>query len=223
MPELPQESEHPTIRASLEVEQLDPNLYRSISLYTPFRARGVFGGQVISQAVVAATSCVDAAFALHVSIRHLVSDACSCLRCFYIRLCQSLHVSPAIILFSIYSTDWTVALQCYFLLSASTTAPILYHVERLRNGRSYTTRAVKAKQDGKLIFVLVCSFQRPEPWQPRHQWPMPTDVPPPDACETWEERILATAAGPGVHPRKADIMRGFAVVSAFGAPHDIHC
>jgi len=36
--------------------------------------------------------------------------------------------------------------QCYFLLSASPAVPILYYVERLREGRTYTTRSVKAKQ-----------------------------------------------------------------------------
>ena len=53
---------------ALEVEKLDVNLYRSKDkqLWVPRRARGVFGGQVISQALVAATSCVDPGYALHV-------------------------------------------------------------------------------------------------------------------------------------------------------------
>lgn len=61
------DDEQPSIAASLEVEQLDPNLYRSVALFSPYRARGVFGGQVISQAVVSATNCVDSALSLHVS------------------------------------------------------------------------------------------------------------------------------------------------------------
>ena len=58
--------EHEQISEALEVEQLDVNLYRSKTLYLPVRARGVFGGQVISQALVAATGCVDPAYGLHV-------------------------------------------------------------------------------------------------------------------------------------------------------------
>ena len=62
------EAEHELISASLEVEQLDTTLFRSKSLWLPRRARGVFGGQVISQALVSATNSVDPSYALHVSI-----------------------------------------------------------------------------------------------------------------------------------------------------------
>lgn len=142
--------EHEQISTSLEVEKIDRNLFRSKSLWLPLRARGVFGGQVISQALVAATNCVDPVFALH-----------------------SLH--------------------CYFLLSASPATPIIYNVERVRDGKSYVTRSVKALQDGRVIFIMVCSFQKPEPWQRQHQWPMP-NVPGPDECELLEaryDRLLA--------------------------------
>ena len=60
--------EHELISTSLDVEQLDTNLFRSKSLWVPVRGRGVFGGQVISQAVVSATNCVDPAYGLHVSL-----------------------------------------------------------------------------------------------------------------------------------------------------------
>lgn len=60
--------EHELISTSLEVEQLDTNLFRSKSLHVPNRARGVFGGQVISQAVVSATNCVDPQYGLHVCL-----------------------------------------------------------------------------------------------------------------------------------------------------------
>ena len=62
------EAEHELISTSLDVEQLDTTLFRSKSLYLPRRARGVFGGQVISQALVSATNSVDPSFALHVSV-----------------------------------------------------------------------------------------------------------------------------------------------------------
>lgn len=61
------QAESSRISTSLEVEQIDVNLFRSVNLFVPLRARGVFGGQVISQAIVAATKCVDSAFGLHVS------------------------------------------------------------------------------------------------------------------------------------------------------------
>jgi len=62
-----QQSEPLDISSALDVEQLDTNLFRSRSLYLPYNARGVFGGQVISQGLVAATRSVKSEFALHVS------------------------------------------------------------------------------------------------------------------------------------------------------------
>ena len=61
------QEEHEQMSTSLEVEQLDTNLFRSKSLWLPIRARGVYGGQVISQALVSATNCVSPDYALHVS------------------------------------------------------------------------------------------------------------------------------------------------------------
>ena len=61
-----QQSEPLDISSALDVEQLDTNLFRSRSLYLPYSARGVFGGQVISQSLVAATRSVKSEFALHV-------------------------------------------------------------------------------------------------------------------------------------------------------------
>lgn len=60
------------ISSALDVEQLDTNLFRSRSLYLPYRARGVFGGQVISQSLVATYKSVKPGFALHVSLVDLV-------------------------------------------------------------------------------------------------------------------------------------------------------
>ena len=62
-----QQSESPDISSALVVEQLDTDLFRSRSLYLPFEARGVFGGQLISQSLVAATKSVKSEFTLHVS------------------------------------------------------------------------------------------------------------------------------------------------------------
>lgn len=62
-----EQSEPLDISSALDVEQLDANIFRSKSLYLPYRARGVFGGQVVSQSLVAATKSVKPDFALHVS------------------------------------------------------------------------------------------------------------------------------------------------------------
>lgn len=55
------------ISTTLGLEKLDVNLYRSKSLTILPRGKGVFGGQVVSQATVAVTDCVDPAYGMHVS------------------------------------------------------------------------------------------------------------------------------------------------------------
>lgn len=86
-------------------------------------------------------------------------------------------------------------------------------MERLREGRSYTTRSVKAVQDGQVVFILLCSFQRPEPWQPGHQWQMPANVPSPEECELEEIRFIRTANEPGLHEKFKAILLEVASVS----------
>ena len=73
------QAEPSDISAALDVEQLDLNLYRSRSLSIPFQGRGVFGGQVISQALVSATKCVKPESTLHVSVCPLAALADTCL------------------------------------------------------------------------------------------------------------------------------------------------
>jgi hypothetical protein len=73
----PDQAERRDISYVLEVEQLDLNLYRSRNLTVPFQARGLFGGQVISQALVAATRCVESEFTLHVRVHSNACDICS--------------------------------------------------------------------------------------------------------------------------------------------------
>ncbi|KAG5922358.1 hypothetical protein E4U61_005351 [Claviceps capensis] len=50
--------------------------------------------------------------------------------------------------------------HCYFLLAGSGSVPILFHVERVRDGRSYVTRTVQARQRGSCIFTTTISFVR---------------------------------------------------------------
>lgn len=90
--------------------------------------------------------------------------------------------------------------------------PIIYFVERLREGRSYSTRSVKAVQNGKIIFQLLCSFHAPEPWQPSHQWPVPAGVPSLEECELEEDLFRRRAARDGLDRRLKEIYLTYATV-----------
>jgi len=70
------------------------------------------------------------------------------------------------------------SLHSYFLQPGDARAPILYDVDTLRDGRSFLTRRVLARQHGRPIFALTASFQRPEGGL-THQDRMP-QVPAPD-------------------------------------------
>ena len=54
------------------------------------------------------------------------------------------------------------SLHAYFLRPGDPTAPIIYEVDRIRDGRSFTTRRVVAIQHGRAIFNLAASFHAPE-------------------------------------------------------------
>jgi acyl-CoA thioesterase II len=69
------------------------------------------------------------------------------------------------------------SLHAYFLRPGDATLPIIYEVDRIRDGGSFTTRRVVAKQRGKAIFHLSASFQVREPGL-EHQFPMPESVDP---------------------------------------------
>ena len=75
------------------------------------------------------------------------------------------------------------SLHCYFMLPGDPSIPIVYNVDRLRDGGSFTTRRVTAIQNGRAIFSLECSFQIEEEGL-EHQLPMPLDVPPPEALRS---------------------------------------
>jgi acyl-CoA thioesterase II len=51
-------------------------------------------------------------------------------------------------------------MHCYFVLSGDSSLPILYHVERVRDGKSFATRTVQARQQGRPIFTTTLSFDR---------------------------------------------------------------
>src|SRR5580765_2194514 len=116
----------------LDLEPLEVNLFRGLSPQSNWQR--VFGGQVIGQALVAATRTVEA------------------------RPAHSMHA--------------------YFLLGGDPKVPIIYEVDRIRDGKSFTTRRVVAIQHGEAIFTMAVSFHRDEPGM-SHQAPMP-DVPAPE-------------------------------------------
>jgi acyl-CoA thioesterase-2 len=81
------------------------------------------------------------------------------------------------------------SLHAYFIRPGDPTVPLVYTVDRVRDGRSFTTRRVSAIQHGKVIFTLSASFQIFEEG-PEHQPPMP-EVPDPESLPTFRERLAA--------------------------------
>jgi len=80
------------------------------------------------------------------------------------------------------------SLHAYFLRSGDPTIPIIYDVERIRDGRSVVTRRVRAIQHGRTIFHLSASFQRLEDGFD-HQFPMPDGLPAPDDVPDFRTRM----------------------------------
>jgi acyl-CoA thioesterase-2 len=77
----------------------------------------------------------------------------------------------------------------YFILPGDVDAPIVYEVDRLRDGNSFTTRRIVAIQHGRAIFNMAASFQAPETGA-THQAEMP-DVPGPEALPRELELVRA--------------------------------
>ncbi|KAL8860759.1 MAG: hypothetical protein Q9178_002789 [Gyalolechia marmorata] len=71
------------------------------------------------------------------------------------------------------------SMHCYFVLAGDSTIPVLYHVERVRDGKSFMTRTVQARQKGKCIFTTTLSFVREGSAGQAtidHAWNMPRDA-----------------------------------------------
>ena len=121
----------------LDIEQIEVNIFRGLSPAEGWQR--VYGGQVIGQALVAASRTVED------------KD----------RTAHSLHG--------------------YFLRPGDTTIPILYSVDRIRDGKSFNTRRVVAVQRGQAIFSMSVSFQVMEEGL-HHQIDMPEGIKPPEEC-----------------------------------------
>ena len=92
------------------------------------------------------------------------------------------------------------SLHAYFLRPGDPNIPILYEVDRIRDGKTFATRRVVAIQHGRAIFHLSASFQ-PEEAGPTHQLAMP-EVPDPDTLPTFEERM-----GPALDELSPEVRR----------------
>ena len=79
------------------------------------------------------------------------------------------------------------SLHAYFIRPGDPAVPLVYIVDRVRDGRSFTTRRVSVIQHGKVIFTLSASFHHAEPG-PDHSAPMP-QAPPPESVPPHAERL----------------------------------
>jgi acyl-CoA thioesterase-2 len=149
----------------LEPERLEINIFRGVS--RDIGSAQVFGGQVLGQALRAASNTVEAG-----------------------RLAHSLHA--------------------YFLRRGDFHAPIIYFVDRSRDGHSFTSRRVTAIQHGEQIFHMAASFQTAQPGV-EHQTVMP-DVPLP---ESLGETPLVSHVRSGALPEAARQLPAVAVPFEF--------
>jgi acyl-CoA thioesterase-2 len=98
------------------------------------------------------------------------------------------------------------SLHAYFIRGGDPSIPIVYEVDRIRDGRSFTTRRVVAIQRGKAIFSLSASFQITEPGI-EHADAMP-DVPGPESLPTFADQMALVGDEAGFHrflPRPIDL------------------
>ena len=96
-------------------------------------------------------------------------------------LAQSLHAAYQ----TVPEDRFAHSMQAYFILPGDIDVPIVYEVDRIRDGGSFTTRRVVAIQKGQAIFSMSASFQKEEDGLD-HQIAMP-NVPPPEALITDQE------------------------------------
>jgi acyl-CoA thioesterase-2 len=80
------------------------------------------------------------------------------------------------------------SLHAYFIRPGDPSIPIVYNVERVRDGRSFTTRRVVAVQHGKAIFTMSASFHVFEEGV-EHQASVMPEVPDPETLPTFRERM----------------------------------
>ena len=115
------------------------------------------------------------------------------------------------------------SLHGYFLRPGDPTHPVLYTVDRIRDGKSFTTRLVVARQRGHAIFQMATSFHVAERGY-EHQLPMP-EAPDPETVPTWQELVrklldqLPAEMRPWVGGPRAIDLRHVQVPSYLGGPN----
>lgn len=98
-------------------------------------------------------------------------------------------------------SDFAVhSMHCYFVLAGDSQIPILYHVERVRDGRSFITRTVQARQRGRPIFTTTLSFSRANSGGKKkleHASPKPDIAMPGDTSSLSARKRLENESGGG--------------------------
>ena len=80
------------------------------------------------------------------------------------------------------------SMHALFLHAGRTDLPMIFDVERIRDGRTFSTRRVNARQHGRTIFTAELSFKNREDG-PEHSDPMPDCLPDPDRCPTLAQAL----------------------------------
>lgn len=95
------------------------------------------------------------------------------------------------------------SLHAYFILGGDLGEPVRYEVDRVRNGRSFSTRRVSARQSGGAILTLGCSFQKHEDGPETQPNIFPTHVPDPESLKIeWDAGVQrANIEIPSAPPR----------------------
>jgi acyl-CoA thioesterase-2 len=103
------------------------------------------------------------------------------------------------------------SLHAYFILGGDLGEPVRYEVDRVRNGRSFTTRRVVARQSGGAILTLACSFQVEETGPETQANEFPADVPEPEALEAeWDAGLVRAVVDVPEAPPRSRIWTKFA-------------
>jgi acyl-CoA thioesterase II len=119
--------------------------------------------------------------------------------------------------------DYAVhSMHCYFVLAGDSEIPILYHVERVRDGRSFVTRTVQARQRGRPIFTTTLSFSRVGSGGEKtihHAVPKP-EVKLPEEAAPGSLKALSNAGDGPFESRKAGILNRRSL-GRFSAVYDV--
>lgn len=92
------------------------------------------------------------------------------------------------------------SMHCYFVLAGDSHIPIVYHVERVRTGKSFATRTVQARQRGRPIFTTTLSFNRLNSGGKKrveHSTRMPEVSPPKESSTSRDSRSPFEVQNPG--------------------------